>query len=206
MATPLAPTRGGGKAADRGVLLRSGDAFQSFPDADQVVIDKTGTITLGEVAVSEVVAVASETNDVSATAASAGVLGSHAGRRILDHADDRGVDYADPESFDSVTGKGVRATVDSAARGDMSRSNGRQRAPRDGNDVGRRPVIGSVRRRSIVGRVRRRPHVAPVDRVGPTGERDCGAAGREQVAREDVMGPGPKDGAENPLLDDHTRG
>ena len=36
---------------------------------------------------------------------------------ILDHADDRGVDYADPESIDPVTGKDVRATVESPARG-----------------------------------------------------------------------------------------
>jgi len=56
MATPLALIRGGGKAANRGILMRSGDAFQIFPDVDHIVLDKTGTITVGEPAVSEVVA------------------------------------------------------------------------------------------------------------------------------------------------------
>jgi len=50
---------------------------------------------------------------VLATAASAEAFSEHPlADAILDHADDRGVAYTDPESFDSVTGKGVRATVD----------------------------------------------------------------------------------------------
>jgi len=49
---------------------------------------------------------------VLATAASAEAFSEHPlADAILDHADDRGVEYADPESFDSVTGNGVRATV-----------------------------------------------------------------------------------------------
>jgi len=75
------------------------------------VLDKTGTITVGEPVVSEIVGVGGET-DVLATAASAEAFSEHPlADAILDHADDRGVEYADPESFDSVTGNGVRATV-----------------------------------------------------------------------------------------------
>jgi len=48
---------------------------------------------------------------VLATAASAEAFEHPLADAILDHADDRGVEYADPESFDSVTGNGVRATV-----------------------------------------------------------------------------------------------
>jgi heavy metal translocating P-type ATPase len=112
MATPLALIRGGGKAADLGILMRSGDAFQIFPDIDHIVLDKTGTITIGEPAVSEIVGVGEEEIDVLATAASAEVFSEHPlADAILDHADDRGVEYTDPESFDSVTGNGVRAIV-----------------------------------------------------------------------------------------------
>jgi cation transport ATPase len=136
MATPLALIRGGGKAADRGILMRSGDAFQIFPDVDRIVLDKTGTITVGEPAVSEVVAVAGETDEVLATAASAEAFSEHPlAEAILGHADERGVEYADPETFDSVTGKGVRATVDSAALGAATRSSGDHREPRDGDEV-----------------------------------------------------------------------
>jgi heavy metal translocating P-type ATPase len=112
MATPLALIRGGGKAANRGILMRSGDAFQIFPDVDHIVLDKTGTITVSEPAVSEIVGLREENNDVLATAASAETFSEHPlADAILDHADDRGVRYPDPDSFDSVTGKGVRATV-----------------------------------------------------------------------------------------------
>ncbi|MFC4989263.1 heavy metal translocating P-type ATPase [Saliphagus infecundisoli] len=149
MATPLALIRGGGKAANRGILMRSGDAFQIFPDVDHIVLDKTGTITVGEPTVSEVVGLDSETKRASgelssaelrsaesraakprddgeqsdprddeksgvlATAASAESFSEHPlADAILECADERGVEYADPETFDSVTGKGVRATID----------------------------------------------------------------------------------------------
>jgi heavy metal translocating P-type ATPase len=112
MATPLALIRGGGEAANRGVLMRSGDAFQIFPDVDHVVLDKTGTITVGEPAVSDVVALVGDEREVVAAAASAEAFSEHPlADAILADADERGIDVADPETFDSVTGKGVRATV-----------------------------------------------------------------------------------------------
>ena len=115
MATPLALIRGGGKAANRGILMRSGDAFQIFPAVDHVVLDKTGTITVGEPAVSEVVTVDADGRAVLATAASAETFSEHPlADAVVDHADEQGVDYTDPDAFDSVTGRGVRATVDGA--------------------------------------------------------------------------------------------
>ena len=113
MATPLALVRGGGEAAKRGVLLRSGDAFQVLPDVDHVVLDKTGTITEGEPSVDTVVSTGDDAEvDVLRTAASAEAFSEHPlADAVLDHADERGVDYADPDSFDAVTGRGVRATV-----------------------------------------------------------------------------------------------
>jgi Cu+-exporting ATPase len=113
MATPLALIRGGGKAADRGILMRSGDAFQIFPDVDHLILDKTGTITAGEPAVSEVVPLDDGADDVLAAAASAEAFSEHPlADAILVHAADRGVEYTDPDEFDSVTGKGVRVTID----------------------------------------------------------------------------------------------
>lgn len=146
MATPLALIRGGGTAASRGVLIRSGDAFQVLPDVDRVVFDKTGTITVGEPAVVEVVALAPagsagpddgdsagpddgdsadpsdvgpvdegtvEGREVLATAASAEAFSEHPlADAILDRAAERDVAYTDPDAFEAVAGKGVRATVD----------------------------------------------------------------------------------------------
>ena len=48
MATPLALIRGGGMAAERSILIRSGEAFQVLKDITHVVFDKTGTITEGK--------------------------------------------------------------------------------------------------------------------------------------------------------------
>ena len=113
MATPLALIRGGGKAANRGILMRSGDAFQIFPAVDHVVLDKTGTITVGEPAVNEVVGLDHSESDVLTTAATAEAFSEHPlADAILEYAEERGVDYVDPASFDSVTGMGVRATID----------------------------------------------------------------------------------------------
>lgn len=47
MATPLAMIRGGGEAAQKGILMRSGEAFQVFKDVKVVLLDKTGTLTRG---------------------------------------------------------------------------------------------------------------------------------------------------------------
>jgi len=113
MATPLALIRGGGRAAKRGILMRSGDAFQIFPDVGTIVLDKTGTITKGEPAVNTVVGVSEhDEREVLRTAASAEVFSEHPlADAVLDRADARDVEFPDPEAFDSVTGKGVRATV-----------------------------------------------------------------------------------------------
>jgi heavy metal translocating P-type ATPase len=48
MATPLALINGGGVAAKRGILMRSGEAFQTLKEIDYVVFDKTGTLTEGK--------------------------------------------------------------------------------------------------------------------------------------------------------------
>ena len=114
MATPLALIRGGGEAAKRGILMRSGDAFQVFRDVDHVVLDKTGTITEGEPAVDTIVAVGDTAEvDVLRTAASAEAFSEHPlAAAILDHAYEHDVNFPDPDKFDSATGNGVLATVD----------------------------------------------------------------------------------------------
>lgn len=113
MATPLALIRGGGEAATRGILMRSGDAFQLFPDIDSIFLDKTGTITRGEPVVADVVGMAAAEDEVIALAASAEAFSDHPlADAILDYAHECSIEVTDPDTFDSVTGKGVRATID----------------------------------------------------------------------------------------------
>jgi heavy metal translocating P-type ATPase len=116
MSTPLAMIRGGGEAAERGILMRSGEAFQIMGEIRSVVLDKTGTITRGEPGVQRVVAVADhDEEEVLAAAASAESAIEHPlARAIEDAAEERGLDVAFPDEFESHTGKGVEATVDGA--------------------------------------------------------------------------------------------
>ncbi|NEU58166.1 cation-translocating P-type ATPase [Halorussus sp. MSC15.2] len=113
MATPLALVRGGGVAAERGLLMRSADAFHAFREVETVVLDKTGTVTKGEPAVAAVLAVGdADETEVVRRAATAEVYSEHPlADAVMDHAAERSVEFPTPEEFDSETGKGVRATA-----------------------------------------------------------------------------------------------
>lgn len=113
MATPLALVRGGGEAANRGILMRSGDAFQIFHEVENIVLDKTGTITEGEPSVEEVISLTESEDEVVGYAASAESFSEHPlAEAVIRHAEERQIDFPEPENFDSVTGKGVKAEVD----------------------------------------------------------------------------------------------
>lgn len=114
MATPLATIRGGGEAAQRGILMRSGEAFQVMGDIAVVAFDKTGTLTRGEPAVRTVVPADDHTEElILGIAASAEVNSEHPlARAIEDAADDLSLSLVDAETFESHTGRGVEATID----------------------------------------------------------------------------------------------
>jgi copper ion binding protein len=87
MATPLAMIRGGGEAARKGILMRSGEAFQVFKDIKRVVLDKTGTITLGKPRVLDVYAVQGDAREVLRLAASTESSSEHPlARAVVDRA------------------------------------------------------------------------------------------------------------------------
>ena len=116
IAAPLAIVRGAGEAADLGIIMRTGEAFQTLGQIRVVVLDKTGTITEGRPAVRDVIAVgegASE-DDVLAMAATAEQPSQHPlARAIVDAARARGVAVTEPDDFESVTGFGVYARIGS---------------------------------------------------------------------------------------------
>jgi Cu+-exporting ATPase len=111
MATPLAMIRGGGMAARKGILMRSGEAFQTLKDVKKVVLDKTGTITRGEPAVVEVAALDGyEEEEALRLAAAAENASEHPlARAVVDAAEEREVSVPEAEDFQSVAGKGVTA-------------------------------------------------------------------------------------------------
>ncbi|GAC1343128.1 MAG: heavy metal translocating P-type ATPase [Ktedonobacteraceae bacterium] len=114
MATPLALIRGGGMAAERGILMRSGEAFQVFKDVRVMVLDKTGTITEGRPSVVEVVPLAGgDANHLLAIAAAVESTSEHPlARAIMEQADAEGLALPEASAFQARPGYGVEATVE----------------------------------------------------------------------------------------------
>lgn len=113
MATPLALIRGGGMAAERGILVRSGEAFQILKDITHVMLDKTGTITEGKPKVVQIENFDGFSQDeVLALAAAAERHSEHPlGRAIAAAAEEEGFEIQSSSDFTAVTGAGVEAQV-----------------------------------------------------------------------------------------------
>ncbi|UQA91148.1 heavy metal translocating P-type ATPase [Streptomyces halobius] len=114
LATPLSIMVGTGKGAQAGALIRSAESLETAHRLNTVVLDKTGTITKGRPALTDVVTAAGfSEGEVLRLVASAENSSEHPlGQAIVSGADDRGIPLADVSEFDSVTGKGITATVD----------------------------------------------------------------------------------------------
>jgi Cu+-exporting ATPase len=114
MATPLALIRGGGLAAERGILIRSGEAFQVLKDITHVVLDKTGTLTGGKPKLVDVIPLGAFDRPAALRlAAAAEALSEHPlGKAILAGAAAEGIAWPSTEEFVAVTGGGVSARVE----------------------------------------------------------------------------------------------
>jgi Cu+-exporting ATPase len=113
LATPLSIMVATGKGATCGILIRSAEALETVHKLDTVVLDKTGTLTRGAPALTDVVPVGGiSAGELLALAAAAERPSEHPlGSAIVRGAAERGIAPSDPEAFDSVTGEGVRASV-----------------------------------------------------------------------------------------------
>jgi len=111
IAAPLAIVRGAGEAADQGIVMRTGEAFQAFGSVTHVVLDKTGTLTEGRPNVREIEALGGP-DELLAVAAGAESASEHPlAQAVTAAAFDRGLDLPALDEFDSVTGFGVAATL-----------------------------------------------------------------------------------------------
>ena len=114
MATPMSLTTGVGLAASHGILIRSGDALQAAKKIDTIVLDKTGTITVGKPAVTDVVpAPGFEVDAILSLAAAAERDSEHPlAAAIVEGAAERGLIPLRVTSFAAVPGHGIRARLD----------------------------------------------------------------------------------------------
>jgi Cu+-exporting ATPase len=114
MASPLAMIRGGGMAAERGVLMRSAEAFQVLKDVRKVVLDKTGTITRGQPQLTELIPLSGVTREEALRLGAAVESSSEhpLARAVVAAAQGQGITIPAATDFQAVPGRGVRATVE----------------------------------------------------------------------------------------------
>jgi P-type Cu2+ transporter len=114
LATPTAITVGVGQGARGGVLFKNATALESTAGVDTVVFDKTGTLTEGKPAVTDLEPVAdSNADELLRYAASADEPSQHPlAEAIVRAAKEKNLNVITPETFDSVPGHGVVATVE----------------------------------------------------------------------------------------------
>ncbi len=114
LATPTALMVGSGLGAERGILIRSGEAIQSLKDIKVVVLDKTGTITRGEPMLTDALAPEGlDANHALYLAASVEDASEHPlARAMVAGARDRGISLGEVDEFQAITARGVRGTVD----------------------------------------------------------------------------------------------
>ncbi|EPR75405.1 Lead, cadmium, zinc and mercury transporting ATPase [Leifsonia rubra CMS 76R] len=111
IAAPLAIVRASGEAADLGIIMRTGEAFQTFGQARRIVLDKTGTLTEGRPAVREVEALIAQDEFIAIAAAAEASSEHPLARAIVDFATHRGLSLPPATGFESITGFGVSACV-----------------------------------------------------------------------------------------------
>ncbi|MDF2572393.1 MAG: copper-translocating P-type ATPase [Sporomusa sp.] len=113
LATPTAIMVGTGKGAENGILIKGGEALETAHKINTIVFDKTGTITEGKPTVTDVLTTEGAVPDnLLQIAASAEKSSEHPlGQAIVLGAKDKGLELLKVESFNSITGRGIEATI-----------------------------------------------------------------------------------------------
>ena len=113
LATPMSIMTAAGRGAQAGVLIRDAEALERFEKVDTLLVDKTGTLTLGKPSLVGVESAPGQSDDAVLGFAAALERGSEhpLAAAILKGAEAKGLSLQPVEDFQSVTGKGVTGRV-----------------------------------------------------------------------------------------------
>ena len=114
LATPTSIMVGTGRGADHGILFRGGESLQTLRGVAVVALDKTGTVTAGRPALTDLETLGPlDEAEVLRLAAAAEQDSEHpVAAALLAAAEERGLDLPQSEAFTSATGGGIEATID----------------------------------------------------------------------------------------------
>src|SRR5947207_844044 len=209
LATPTAILVGTGKAAEHGILVRSGEGLERLSRVRSVLLDKTGTITEGKPTVTHIVTAKRPDGtpiapaEVLKWAAAVEQRSEHPlAAAILRAAKDKQVDILPVEKFAVIEGRGARGTVDRRIIEVISLRHARERSLELGSlgqdadrlaAQGRTPVIVVVNN-TVYAVIAISDPIKPtakeailhLKKLGPTVTKECGASrkGAEAVAKE----------------------
>jgi Cu+-exporting ATPase len=114
LATPTAIMVATGKGAENGLLIKGGDSLETAHKIQTVVLDKTGTITEGKPALTDILAVdGTAENELLKLVASAEHASEHPlGEAIVQSARQRNIELYNATNFQAIAGQGIKARVD----------------------------------------------------------------------------------------------
>ena len=113
LATPVAIMVGTGRGAREGIIIKSAEALENLGKIDTIVFDKTGTVTEGKPAVTDIIAFGdmTELQLISKVASLESPSEHPLGKAICKHAEELKVDLEDVEDFKYTFGKGIEAKI-----------------------------------------------------------------------------------------------
>jgi Cu+-exporting ATPase len=117
LATPISITTAAGRGAQAGVLIKDAEALERMAGVDTLIVDKTGTLTMGQPKLTDTVALGdiSEADILSLAAALERGSEHPLAEAIVEGAEAQGAARQEASDFEAVTGKGVRGTVGARA-------------------------------------------------------------------------------------------
>jgi Cu+-exporting ATPase len=116
LATPMSIMVGTGRGALEGVLVKNAEALEALEKIDTLVVDKTGTLTMGKPALTSIVAEGIDENELLRSIASLERASEHPlAEAIVRAANERGIALADVTDLASLTGRGVTGRVEGRA-------------------------------------------------------------------------------------------
>ena len=111
LGTPTALMVGSGKGAENGILIRNGEAVQTFKDIKAIAFDKTGTLTIGKPKVTDIIT--SNQSKLLQIAATLENASEHVlAQAVIDRAKEDNISFLPLKNFEAITGLGVKGVVE----------------------------------------------------------------------------------------------